>query len=297
MKSLTHSNNIHPHHHLLVKNKPRINLYYNTNIFIKSLSNDTTNNNPNIYKPSQNKLQIWTNVDEYFTSHLLQNQHNQQHLQTALTNTLKTSDEHNLPQINVSPQQGAFLNLLSKVHGSRSILELGTLAGYSTLWFIDSVESNGGGQVISLEIDPKHAELARTNVKQLLTPNTQTEIRVGPALQSLAELYQQGKRFDFTFIDADKKNNVEYVKWAIKLSTSTKNTTEQRHKRSIIVIDNVVRNGGVLDGTSMDESVMGSRAVVEYLSSKQLQQELILGSCAMQTVGVKGWDGFIIVYI
>ena len=160
------------------------------------------------------------------------------------------------------------------MQGARRILEIGTLAGYSTIWLARALPA--GGRVITLESNPKHADLARANFRAPVS--TIGSIRLGPALETLPRLAGEGERpFDFTFIDADRANLAEYFAWALKLS----------RPGSLIIVDNVVRKGGVIDATSDDPNITGVRRFGERLAA-----ETRVSATMVQTVGAKGYDGF-----
>lgn len=188
-------------------------------------------------------------------------------LEAALT----ASDAAGLPAIAVSAQQGKFLNLLATATRATRILEIGTLGGYSTIWLARAV--GPGGAVVTLEYEPTHAEVARVNLDRAGVGD-RVQVLVGPALQSLPTL-AGGAPFDLVFIDADKENNVAYLRWAVDLSRSG----------SVIVVDNVIRDGQILDPD--DGSALGARDVLQVMG-----EEPRLDAAALQTVGVKGWDGF-----
>src|SRR5229473_4270284 len=210
----------------------------------------------------------WSRVDQYFVDLLVRPD-------PMFEAALKASDAAGLPQIQVAPNQGKFLMLLAKAQGARRILEIGTLGGYSTIWLARALPTDG--RLITLEFNPKHAEIARANIE--CAGLTQiVEIRVGAALDALAKLQNESSEpFDLIFIDADKPNNSEYVRWALKLS----------RPGSLIIIDNVVRDGAVIDAGSADKDVRGARRLFELLAN-----EPRLSCTAIQTVGVKGYDGF-----
>ena len=185
-----------------------------------------------------------------------------------------------LPAIDVSPAQGKFLYLLAKSSGAERILEVGTLGGYSTIWLARALPA--GGRVVTLEIDPHHAEVARGNLERAGV-GERVEVRVGPALESLAALAQeQGAAFDFIFIDADKEHNADYVEAAIALA----------RPGALIVVDNVVREGRILDAASTDANIRGTRRLFDMLA-----EEPRLEATAIQTVGAKKWDGFIVAIV
>ncbi|CAJ1496198.1 O-methyltransferase [[Mycobacterium] holstebronense] len=190
----------------------------------------------------------------------------------ALTAALAASDEAGLPPIAVSVQQGTFLNLLATAARATRILEIGTLGGYSTIWLARAVGPTGS--VVTLEYEPKHAEVARGNLDRAGVGD-RVQILVGAALDTLPTL--TGEPFDLVFIDADKENNVGYLNWAVRLC----------HPGSVIVVDNVIREGAILEPRSDDATARGSRDVLELMGTHPR-----LRSAALQTVGAKGWDGF-----
>ncbi|WP_242551034.1 O-methyltransferase [Enterococcus ureilyticus] len=190
---------------------------------------------------------------------------------------LTNNEKYQLPPHDVSPSQGKSLYLLAKIKGAKRILEIGTLGGYSTLWFAKAVAENG--QVISLEYDQKHAKIAQENLA-LAGVSEKTTILVGAAAETLATMVQtQTSPFNLIFIDADKENNSLYLKYAIQLA----------QPGTIIIGDNVVRDGAVIDSQSSDGRVIGVRSYIEDLSTSKH-----LTSTAIETVGVKGYDGFTI---
>jgi predicted O-methyltransferase YrrM len=180
-----------------------------------------------------------------------------------------------LPAIDVSPAQGKLLYLMARMIGARRMLEIGTLGGYSTIWLARALPE--GGKVVTLEAMPRHAEVARANFA-LAGVADRIELRLGFALDSLAALAREGSEpFDLVFIDADKGNNPHYLDWAVKLG----------RPGTLIITDNVVRDGEILNSASRDEDVVGTRALFDRLSSDPR-----LSATAIQTVGSKGWDGF-----
>jgi predicted O-methyltransferase YrrM len=215
----------------------------------------------------------WTAVDDYFAGLLIAPD-------PALEAALQASADAGLPAIQVSPHQGKLLLLLARIHRARTILEIGTLAGYSTIWLARALPADG--HLITLEIDAKHAELARANLAQAGLDD-RVEVRLGAALDTLPQLAAEGHGpFDLTFIDADKQNNAAYFSWALQLS----------RPGSVIVVDNVVRNGSVIDAASTDPVVQGVRRLGEVLAA-----EARVSATAIQTVGSKGYDGFAIVLV
>jgi predicted O-methyltransferase YrrM len=216
-------------------------------------------------------LELWTAVDSYLTDALIPPD-------PSLDATLAANAAANLPSINVSPTQGKFLHLLARLARARRILEVGTLGGYSTLWLARALPADDpDARLISLEFEPKHAEVARSNIAHAGLSD-RVEIRVGPALDSLAQLQAEASGFfDLIFLDADKPNNPNYVTLALGLS----------RPGTLILIDNIVRDGALADAASSDERVQGQRRAVELLGSNPR-----LTATALQTVGSKGYDGF-----
>ena len=215
--------------------------------------------------------EAWREVDRYLAGKLLGED-------AALDAALRANAEAGLPAIDVSPVQGKLLHLLARAAGARRILEIGTLGGYSTIWLARALPDDG--KVVTLEIEPHHAAVARANLDRAGL-GKRVEIRVGPALDSLSAL-QGEDRFDFVFIDADKENNANYVRAAIGLARAG----------ALIVVDNVVREGAVLDAGSDDPRVMGTRRLFDYLSA-----EPRLDATAVQTVGSKKWDGLAVALV
>jgi predicted O-methyltransferase YrrM len=218
--------------------------------------------------PDQASLDRWAAVDRYFSEQLSLSD-------AALDAAIAANKAAELPAIDIAANQGKLLQLLAKLAGARRILEIGTLGGYSTIWLARALPTDG--RLITLEFNPKHAEIARANIEYAGLTQT-VEIRVGAALDALPKLQNEsGEPFDLIFIDADKPNNSEYVRWALKLS----------RPGSLIIIDNVVRDGAVIDAGSADKDVRGARQLFELLAN-----EPRLSCTAIQTVGVKGYDGF-----
>jgi predicted O-methyltransferase YrrM len=213
----------------------------------------------------------WTEVDEYFTGLLAPPD-------PALAGALAAADTAGVPPAHVAPNQGKLLYLLAAATGARRVLEIGTLAGYSTIWLARAVPA--GGVVISLEADPAHADLARANLARAGLDGV-AEVRTGPALETLPAL-AAGDPFDLVFIDADKPSNPDYLAWALKLS----------RPGTLIVADNVVRDGAVVDAGSTDPNVQGVRRFTELVAA-----EPRLSATALQTVGVKGYDGFLLALV
>ncbi|ORW00273.1 O-methyltransferase [Mycobacterium kyorinense] len=191
---------------------------------------------------------------------------------SALTAALEASDAAGLPRIAVSAQQGKFLCLLAGAIGARRVLEIGTLGGFSTIWLARGAGPEG--RVVTLEYEPKHAEVARANLARAGVGD-RVEVLVGPALETLPAV--TGGPFDLVFIDADKENNVGYVEWAVRLS----------RPGSVIVVDNVIREGQILAADSRDKAVKASRRTLELMGEHPR-----LDTAVIQTVGAKAWDGF-----
>jgi predicted O-methyltransferase YrrM len=214
----------------------------------------------------------WATVDQYISDRLV-------FQDAALDAALEKSHAAGLPAINVAPNQGKFLHLLARIRGATSILEVGTLGGYSTIWLARALPANG--HLISLEIDPKNAEVARENLAHAGVTNA--EVRVGRAVDSMKKLHDENHGpFDLIFIDADKPSNPDYFAWSLKLSKSG----------SVIIIDNVVRGGKVVDAKSGDPNVEGVRRMNDLIAA-----EPRVSATAIQTVGSKGYDGFAIALV
>jgi predicted O-methyltransferase YrrM len=216
---------------------------------------------------------LWTNVDRYFTDLLVP-------ADPLLDAALQANAAAGLPAIDVAPNQGKFLYLLARLRGASRILEIGTLGGYSTIWLARALPA--GGRLVTLEFEPKHARVARLNIDRAGLGDV-VEIRVGPAVDSLAKLRAEGeKAFDLVFIDADKQNNPAYLTWALKFSRIG----------TLIIVDNVVRDGGIIDANDPDPRVRGTRTFFDMLS-----KEPRVSATALQTVGSKGYDGFAIALV
>ena len=210
----------------------------------------------------------WKAVDDYIAEKLIGGD-------AALSAALANNKAQGLPPIDVSAAQGKMLFLLAQATGARRILEVGTLGGYSTIWLARALPEDG--ELVTLEIDSKHARVARENLVRAGVSD-KVEIRVGPASDSLAAMTGEAA-FDFVFIDADKQGNAPYVAEAIRLGRSG----------TMVVVDNVVREGGVLDQDSGDPRIEGTRALFDMLSA-----EPRLDATALQIVGAKKWDGFVL---
>ena len=207
--------------------------------------------------------ETWSAVDDYICDLLVSND-------AVLDAAIAASDAAGLPQIAVAPNQGKLLHILARLMGARTILEIGTLGGYSTIWLARALPP--GGRLITLEADAKHAAVARANIERaglaLLV-----DLRLGPALATLPQL---SGPFDFIFIDADKESNADYFGWALKLS----------RRGSLIVVDNVVRDGLVIEAASTDPLIQGTRRLYEAMAV-----EPRVAATIIQTVGRKGHDG------
>jgi predicted O-methyltransferase YrrM len=217
--------------------------------------------------------ELWTAVDDYFDRALVPSD-------PALDAALAASEAAGLPKIGVAPNQGKMLQLLARVRGARRILEIGTLGGYSTIWLARALPPDG--RLITLEVDPKHAEVARRNIAGAGLADL-VELRLGPALETLPKLAAEGAEpFDLIFIDADKPANADYFAWAIELS----------RPGSLIVVDNVVRGGQVADADNDDPSTLGVRRLNDLIAS-----EPRVSATVLQTVGRKGHDGFVMALV
>ena len=220
------------------------------------------------YKGWMTGEQRWDAVDTYFIERLAPDD-------AGLDAALANSDRAGLPAIAVAPNQGKLLQLLATSIGARSILEIGTLGGYSTIWLARALP--GDGRLISLESDARHVEVAKANIERAGLSRC-AEVLAGKALDTLPGLTGRAP-FDLTFIDADKPNIPDYFRWALELS----------RPGSPIVVDNVVRGGAVADTSSHDPSVRGIQQLTELIRT-----EPRVSATAIQTVGVKGYDGFLL---
>jgi predicted O-methyltransferase YrrM len=218
-------------------------------------------------------LEQWTAVDQYITDLLVPSDR-------ALDAALQASASAGLPAIQVSANQGKLLQLLAKIQGAQRILEIGTLGGYSTIWLARALPASG--RLISLEALPHHAKIAKLNIANAGLQD-RVEIRVGKALDLLPGIAaEKPAPFDLIFIDADKASTAEYFQWALKLA----------RPGSLIIADNVVRNGAVIDANSDDAGVKGVRRFNEILAAEKR-----VSATAIQTVGSKGYDGFAIALV
>jgi predicted O-methyltransferase YrrM len=214
----------------------------------------------------------WTAVDRYITDQLVPSD-------GALDAALASSAANGLPAINVAPNQGKLLHVLARSIGAKRILEVGTLGGYSTIWLARALAP--GGKLITLEYEPRHADVARANIERAGLAHL-VEIRLGKAIDTLPRIAAEGGAlFDLVFIDADKPGNADYFAWALKLT----------RVGGLIIVDNVVRKGAVLDEDG-DANAQGARRLFEAMS-----KEKRVSSTAVQTVGSKGYDGFAIAVV
>lgn len=218
------------------------------------------------------KQKLWTDVEKYFAGMIGED--------AALKAGLKDCKRAKLPPIGVAPNEGKFLQLVAKMVGAKRILEVGTLGGYSTIWLARALGE--GGKVITLEYEKKHAEIARKNIARAGLENV-VEIRVGDAKATMPQLLSEGAGpFDLIFLDADKEGYTAYFEWSLKLS----------RKGTVIIADNVVRDGEVLKAKSKDASVAGIQRF-----NKAVTKEKGVSATAIQTVGSKGHDGFAFIVV
>lgn len=218
------------------------------------------------------ELNVWQYVDDYFMTKLLPEN---EHLNTAL----QANKAAGIPEIDVSPTQGRLLYLLAKMKSVVNILEIGTLGGYSSICLAQALPQ--AGKVVTLEINEEYAKVAKQNIANA-GYGPKVEVIVGNALNTLPNLKNAGLLFDFIFIDADKPNNPAYLKWALKLANSG----------ALIIADNVVRNGEVINENSEDERVRGVQEFMDLVKANPR-----IEATAIQTVGVKGYDGFVIAVV
>jgi predicted O-methyltransferase YrrM len=228
---------------------------------------------PTYETASTSREDLWTAVDQHFTELFIP-------ADPGLDAALSANATAGLPSIDVAPNQGKLLHLLARINGARRILEIGTLGGYSTIWLARALPPDG--QLITMEFDPHHAATAKGNISRAgLFPLV--DIRIGAALDSLAALATENPEpFDLIFIDADKPNNPHYLAWALKFS----------HPGTVIIGDNVVRDGAILDPNHPDPRVQGTRDFLSLLAA-----EPRVSATALQTVGSKGYDGFAIALV
>jgi predicted O-methyltransferase YrrM len=215
---------------------------------------------------------VWADVDDFFTQHLLPSD-------DVLRATLETNVAEQLPPIAVTPPQGKLLHLLARACGARRILEIGTLGAYSTIWLARALPRDG--RLITLELDPHHAEVARRNLERAKL-GEQVEVRIGRAADLLDAMQGVVEPFDFVFVDADKASSDVYFKAVLTLS----------HPGTVIIVDNVVRSGKVADASSDDEDIQGIRRMTEWLATQKN-----VSATAIQTVGGKSYDGFLMAIV
>ncbi len=210
----------------------------------------------------------WLAVDDYFADRLARSD-------VALDAVLAANAAANLPPHDVSPLQGRFLELMVRITRATRVLEIGTLGAYSTIWMARVLPA--GGRVVTLEADPHHADVALANLERAAVVD-RVDLRVGPALETLPSIHaERSDPFDLVFIDADKPSHPDYLAWALRLT----------RPGSVIIGDNVVRGGAVVDADSTDPRVLGVRRFMDLIA-----EEPRLIATALQTVGGKGWDGF-----
>lgn len=210
----------------------------------------------------------WTAVDVYLNAKLGNSD-------SVLEATLAANAEARLPAFDVAPNQGKLLYLLAKMSGAKRILEIGTLGRYSTIWLARA--ASAGGIVLTLESEPRHVEVAAENIRRAKLA-CKVNIRSGPALETLEHLVKEEiEPFDFVFIDADKPNNPAYLTWVMKLS----------HPGTVIIVDNVIREGVIVEAENSDPRVQGVRKFFDKIAN-----DTRLETTAVQTVGSKGYDGF-----
>jgi len=217
--------------------------------------------------------ELWGRVDDYIADRLVDED-------AALADALKANAANGLRPIDVSAAQGKFLHLLVRMSRATRILEVGTLGAYSTIWMAKALPA--GGTIVTLEYEPHHAEVARRNIARA-GYSGRIEVRVGAAAETLPVLAaEKPEPFDFVFIDADKPNNTVYLDWAIRLG----------RPGTVIVLDNVVRDGQVANAESRDPNVLGSRGAFDLIAANPR-----LSATALQTVGAKGYDGFAVMIL
>ena len=221
----------------------------------------------------QQQQERWAAVDRYFSNELIPKD-------DVLEAALAATQAAGIPAINVEPNQGMLLQIMARMCGARSILQIGTLGGYSTIWLGRALPP--GGRLITLEYEMKHADVARDNIARAGLDGI-VEIRIGRAIETLPALEAEGAGpFDLIFIDADKPSNPDYFAWALRLS----------RPGTVIVIDNVVRDGRVIDEASNASDVLGVRRMIDLIAA-----EPRVNATAIQTVGAKGYDGFAIAIV
>jgi predicted O-methyltransferase YrrM len=218
--------------------------------------------------PGDEDQQLWAAVDDYVSETVVAPD-------DALNHAVAATAAAGMPPIAVSAAQGKLLNLLARAIGARHVLEIGTLGGYSTIWLALALPEDG--RLVSLEIDPRHADVARANI-EAAGVGSGVDIRIGPALATLPALAEEGLQpFDLVFIDADKANIPDYFTWSVRLS----------RPGALIIVDNVVRGGGLIDASGQRPDVEGVRRLHHMLATDSR-----VGATTIQTVGAKGYDGF-----
>lgn len=216
---------------------------------------------------------VWSEVDHYIEDRLLPHE-------AALEAALAANAAANLPAIDVSPAQGRFLHLLVRMTGARRVLEIGTLGGYSTICMASALPPDG--RLVTLEYEPHHAEVAHSNLARAGLAK-KVDLRLGQGVDSLRQLQAENvEPFDLVFIDADKQSNRDYLEGTLRLS----------RPGTVIVLDNVVRGGGVVEAGSAEPGIVGTRAAFDFLHGHPR-----LTATALQTVGAKGYDGFAIALV
>lgn len=216
---------------------------------------------------------VWAEVDSYFVERLIPGD-------PVLEEALAAAQKAGLPSIAVSPAHGQMLNLFARMAGAKRILEIGTLGGYSTICLARALPADG--RLVTLELDQRHADVARANFERAGL-SQKIDLRVGRAVASLAQLDAEGTApFDLVFIDADKESNPDYLAWALRLS----------RPGTVIICDNVVRHGRVIDAETTDPAIIGVRRFIDLAGS-----DLRLSATAVQTVGAKGYDGFALLLV
>jgi predicted O-methyltransferase YrrM len=217
--------------------------------------------------------ELWTAVDQYLVERLIPRD-------PVLDDALRANAAAGLPTIDVAPNQGKLLQLLARIQGARRILEIGTLGGYSTIWLARALPANG--KLVTLEAEAKHAEVARANINRAGLSSI-VELRLGPALESLPQLLKEETTpFDLIFIDADKENIPGYLGWSLRLS----------RPGTIIVVDNIIRDGAVIDPKDSDPRIHGVRRFFDMVAADSR-----LDATALQTVGSKGYDGLALMIV
>lgn len=215
---------------------------------------------------------LWNAVDKYLQEHFIAED-------ALMKAAVDEQQAAGMPEIQVSPTEGKFLQMLARAMGAKKILEIGTLGGYSTILLARALPDDG--KLITLEMNPVHAEVARKSFVRARLAD-KIELRVGAALETLPKLKAEGHVFDFAFIDADKENNVHYVQQVLEMS----------HSGSMIVVDNVIRDGDVINHDSTSPMTQGVRRMNEYLKSEKRVEVT-----ALQTVGMKEYDGMAFILV